>query len=152
MKIARVLIGTYNRIFDYNLWFEKIVFLNVRLNKIGIMGRLLSVIVGLLIRIIFNCDISPNIILGKKVKFPHAVGIVIGSTAIIGDNTVIMPNVVIGAKNYPPNNKKRHATIGKNCLIGTSAIILGDIHVGDNCVIAAGARVTKDLEENSKFI
>jgi len=122
------------RIFDFNLWYEKLIYLLAKINKIGTVGRILSIIFNFILRLIFNCDISPDAHIGKKVKIPHAVGIVIGGTAVIGDKTVIMPNVVIGSKYYPPNNKKRHATIG------------------DNCIIGAGAKVTKNLENNSTLI
>lgn len=152
MNYQKKIILKFIQIFDFNLWFEKIIYINIKINKLGLLGKIFSIIFGVFIRIIFNCDISPNITIGKNVKFPHAVGIVIGSTAVIGDNSVIMPNVVIGSKHYPPSNEKRHATIGKNCLIGANATILGDIFIDDNCIIAAGARVTKNLEANSKFI
>ena len=152
MKILKKIVWKSMKVLDFNIWFEKVIYVNIKINKLGSIGKLLSILLGTVIRIVFNCDISPNIEIGKNVKIPHAVGIVIGSTAVIGDNTVIMPNVVIGAKYYPSKNEKRHATIGKNCLIGANSTILGDIHIGDNSVIAAGARVTKNLEANSKFV
>lgn len=139
-------------ILDFNIWYEKLVFVNSKVNKLGRIGLLISKIINIFLRALFNCDISPSAIIGRNVKIPHAVGIVIGSTAIIGDNTVIMPNVVIGAKNYPPENKKRHATIGKNVLIGANAVIIGDIVIGDNCIIGAGARITKDIDAGSTIV
>lgn len=139
-------------IFDFNIWFEKIIYINSKINKLGVIGKILSIILNILIRFVFNCDISPNAILGKNVKFPHAVGIVIGSTSVIGDNTVIMPNVVIGSKEYPPKGIQRHAKIGANCLIGANAIIIGNINIENDCVVAAGSRLTKDLKQGSIFI
>ena len=138
-------------ILDFNVWYEKVIYFNCKINKITIIGKVISVMFNCLIRLIFNCDISPDAQIGKNVKIPHAVGIVIGSTAIIGNNTVIMPNVVIGAKEYPPKKLKRHATVGENCLIGANVVIIGDINVGENCLIAAGTTVIKDIVSNTKF-
>lgn len=113
--------------------------------------KLFSYCIHFIIRLLFNCDISPSAYIGKNVKIPHAVGIVIGSTAKIGSNTVIMPNVVIGAKYYPPIEKKRHATIGNNCFIGANTVILGNICIGDGTIIGAGSVVTKNLVKNTKY-
>lgn len=95
----------------------------------------------------YNIEIYPECKLGN-INIPHAVGIVIGRTAEIGDNTTIMPNVVIGAKYSPKQDNpsgRRHAIIGKNCMLGAGCKIIGDITVGDNVTVAANAIVTKDV-------
>lgn len=140
------------KISDFNLLYEKLVYYNCLLNKSGILGMVLSLIFNFLIRAIFNCDISPFAHIGKDVKIPHAVGIVIGGTAVIGDNTIVMPNVVIGSAKYPPEKRKRHATVGRNCLVGANSIIIGDIIIGESAIIAAGSIVVKDVKPFSKYI
>lgn len=88
-----------------------------------------------ILRLFFSCDICLGAELAKDVVIPHAVGIVIGGTAVIKSGVVIMPNVVIGAAQYPSQDVKRHATIGKNVLLGANSTILGNIEIGDNSII-----------------
>lgn len=99
----------------------------------------------------YNIEIYPQCKLGKII-IPHSVGIVVGRTAEIGDNTTIMPNVVVGAKYSPkeenPKQGRRHAKIGKNCLLGTGCKIIGKIQIGNNVTVAANAVVTKDVPSN----
>jgi len=140
------------RLIDYNLLYEKLVYFNCKINKLALIGKVISYFIHLLIRVIFNCDISPNAYIGKNVRIPHAVGIVIGGTAVIGDNSIIMPNVVIGSKHYPPKGKKRHATIGERCLLGANSTLIGDIIVGDECIVGAGCTLTKSLEPQTRFL
>jgi len=138
---------------DVNLWYEKLIYYNCRLNKKGMIGKTFSVLFHFIIRLVFNCDISPNAEIGTGIKIPHCVGIVIGATAVIGKNCVIMPNVIVGSKKYPAEkNIKRHATIGDNCLIGANAIIIGDIFIAENTIVGAGAYLDKDVPGNSTLI
>lgn len=98
----------------------------------------------------YNIEIYPECKLGK-IKIPHSVGIVIGRTAQIGDNTTIMPNVVVGAKYSPfetnPNDR-RHAIVGENCMLGAGCKIIGNIVIGNNVTIGANAIVTKNVPDN----
>ena len=82
---------------------------------------------------------------------PHAVGIVIGQTAQIGDDVKIFPNVVIGAKYSSSGNPtgRSHAVIGDGCLLGANSVILGGITLGKNVTVAAGAVVDIDVPDNS---
>jgi serine O-acetyltransferase len=136
--------------FDFNRTYEKAILKNLKRYKKGKFHKLISIILGNVLRVIFNCDICLGADIGNNVKIPHAVGIVIGSTAIIEDGVIIMPNVVIGASHFPPEIKgKRHATIKRNCLIGANAVIIGNVTISENVTIAAGAVVTKDIPPNS---
>lgn len=139
--------------FDFNGSYERAIFKNLKRFKKGRINRLFSRIVGVWLRIMFNCDICLGATFEKNVRIPHAVGIVIGSTAFIEEGVVIMPNVVIGSSHFPPDiGIKRHATIKRNCLIGANAVIIGDITIGEYSTIAAGAVVTKDIPPNSIVI
>ncbi|MBR3144994.1 MAG: serine acetyltransferase [Clostridia bacterium] len=83
---------------------------------------------------------------------PHFVGIVIGNTAEIGENCTIFPGVVFGAKYSPKKenpNGRRHPKCGNNCVFGANSSIIGDITIGNNVTVGAGAVVTKDIPDNS---
>lgn len=100
--------------FDFNKVYEKLIYKNLKRYNSGNLNRILSKIWGWILRIIFNCDICLGATIGENVRIPHAVGIVIGSTAVIEEGVIIMPNVVIGASQFPPRKNgegKRHATI-----------------------------------------
>lgn len=139
--------------FNFNGSYESAIGKNLKRFKKGGFNRKFSKLWGVWLRIIFNCDICLGATIEKNVKIPHAVGIVIGSTAIIEEGVVIMPNVVIGASHFPPDiGIKRHATIKKNCLIGANAVLIGNIIIGEGSTIAAGAVITKDIPSNSTVI
>ena len=73
-------------------------------------------------------------------------GVVIGETAIIGDNVVIYHGVTLGAvKN---TKDKRHPTILNDVMIGAGAKVLGNITIGNNVKIGANSVVTKDIDDN----
>lgn len=74
-------------------------------------------------------------------------GIVIGETAVIGDDVVIYHGVTLGGVSLA--HKKRHPTIGNNVMLGCNSIILGDITIGNNCKIGAGSIVRTSLKDNS---
>lgn len=103
----------------------------------------------------YGCDIYPSAKLGEGLYIPHFVGIVIGSTAQIGDNCTIFPNVVFGAA-YSPSKPiprgRRHPKCGNNCIFGANSSIIGDITIGNNVTVGAGAVVTKDVPDNTLVI
>ena len=122
-------------------------------NRGGNFYKLLSLLKHRRNRKKYNIEIYPQCKLGKII-IPHAVGIVVGRTAEIGNNTIIMPNVVIGARYSPKESEKklsgrRHAIIGEDCLLGTGCKIIGKIQIGNNVTVAANAVVTKDVPSNS---
>ena len=115
------------------------------LYKIGIpfIPRLLATIS----RTLTGLEIHPGAKIGKGFFCDHGMGVVIGETAEIGDNVVIFHNVTLGGTGKHPG--KRHPTIGNNVLIGTGAILLGPIVVGDNVLIGANSFVVmRDVPSN----
>jgi len=98
-------------------------------------------------------EIHPGAKIGKRCFFDHGMGIVIGETAVIGNDVLIYHNVTLGS-NGKENEKgqKRHPTIGNNVMIGTGAKILGNITIGNNVKIGANAVVTKDVPDNTTVI
>ena len=105
--------------------------------------RILARMFGNIARICTGIEIHPGATIGRRFVIDHGTGIVVGETAIIGDDVLMYHGVTLGGVVNAP--VKRHPTIGNNVILGANAIILGNITIGDNCKIGAGAIVTKDL-------
>lgn len=88
---------------------------------------------------VFDIDIHPAAHIGHGVMLDHGTGIVIGETASVGDNVSIMQGVTLGGTGKESGD--RHPKIGNGVLISVSAIILGNIRIGDGAQIAAGSVV-----------
>lgn len=91
-------------------------------------------------------EIHPGATIGKRLFIDHGFGVVIGETAIIGDDVTIYHGVTLGGTSKEKG--KRHPTIENNVIIGTSAKILGNITIGENSKIGAGAVVLNDIPKN----
>ena len=102
---------------------------------IPFIPRLLSQIV----RFLTGLEIHPGARIGKGFFVDHGAGVVIGETTEIGRNCVLFHNVTLGGTGKHVG--KRHPTIGDNVFIGTGAILLGPIHVGNNVKIGANSFV-----------
>ncbi|WP_376872489.1 serine O-acetyltransferase [Albirhodobacter sp. R86504] len=92
---------------------------------------------------IFGVDIHPAARIGKGVMIDHAHSIVIGETAVVGDNVSMLHSVTLGGTGK--EEEDRHPKIGDGVLIGAGAKVLGNIHVGANSRIAAGSVVLADV-------
>ena len=103
------------------------------LYKVGLpfLPRLVSQIS----RLLTGVEIHPGAKIGPGFFIDHGAGIVIGETAEIGTDCVIFHNVTLGGTGH--HMRKRHPTIGNNVLIGTGAILLGPLKVGNNVRIGA---------------
>ncbi len=88
-------------------------------------------------------DIHPAAVIGKGIMFDHATGIVIGETAVIGDNCSMLHGVTLGGTGNERGN--RHPKIGRGVMMGAGAKILGNIKVGDCARVAAGSVVLHDV-------
>ena len=88
--------------------------------------------------------------IGKGLFIDHGSGVVIGETAIIGDNCTIYQGVTLGGTGKETG--KRHPTLGDNVMIGAGAKLLGNFTVGDNSKIAAGAVVLGNVPANSTAV
>lgn len=114
--------------------------------KIPLIPRMISY----LNRFLTGVDIHPAAQVGKNLFIDHAHGIVIGETAIIGDNVTIFHGVTLGGRHL--HLGKRHPTIGNDVLIGAGAKILGNIKIGDHAKIGAGSIVIKNVPEYAVVI
>ena len=92
---------------------------------------------------IFGVDINPAARLGIGIMLDHGTGIVIGETAVVGDNCSILQNVTLGGTGKETGD--RHPKIGANVLLSVGAKVLGNIKVGDCSVVGAGSVVLKDV-------
>ncbi|TNF43946.1 MAG: serine O-acetyltransferase [Epsilonproteobacteria bacterium] len=88
-------------------------------------------------------DIHPAAKIGRRVFIDHGVGVVIGETAIIGNDVVIYQQVTLGG--VSTSQGKRHPTIGDNVVIGAGAKVLGNIFIGDDAKIGANSVVVKNV-------
>lgn len=95
-------------------------------------------------------EIHPGATIGKGLFIDHGTGVVIGETAIIGNNVTMFHGVTLGG--VGKEKGKRHPTIGNNVFIGTGAKILGDITIGDNSKIGANSVVLKDIPNNATVV
>ncbi|OLP55295.1 serine O-acetyltransferase [Rhizobium rhizosphaerae] len=96
---------------------------------------------------IFQTDINPAARIGKGIFLDHATGLVVGETAVIGDNVSILHGVTLGGTGKEGSD--RHPKIGNGVLIGAGAKILGNIHVGNCSRVAAGSVVLKPVPPKS---
>lgn len=94
----------------------------------------------------YGSEVSPGATIGEA-YFAHPLGLVIGRDAIIEDEVVIMSNITFGSLRADNYIGRQH--IKKGTLIGTGAKILGELTIGENCVIGANSVVTKDVPADS---
>ncbi len=92
---------------------------------------------------IFGVDIHPGATIGKGIMIDHAHSIVIGETAVVGDNVSMLHSVTLGGTGK--EEEDRHPKIGDGVLIGAGAKVLGNIKVGHCSRIAAGSVVLEDV-------
>ena len=88
-------------------------------------------------------DIHPAATIGRRVFIDHGVGVVIGETAVIGEDVIIYQQVTLGG--VSTSKGKRHPTLGNNVVIGAGSKILGNITIGENSKVGANSVVVKDV-------
>jgi len=92
---------------------------------------------------VFQVDINPAVKMGKGIMLDHGTGLVIGETAVVGDNVSMLQGVTLGGTGKA--DQDRHPKIGNGVLIGAGAKVLGNIRVGDCSRIGAGSVVLKEV-------
>ncbi|KAL5975598.1 Serine acetyltransferase 5 [Asimina triloba] len=92
---------------------------------------------------VFAVDIHPAAKIGKGILFDHATGVVVGETAVIGNNVSILHHVTLGGTGKFGGD--RHPKIGDGVLIGAGATILGNVKIGEGAKIGAGSVVLIDV-------
>lgn len=101
-------------------------------------------------RFLTNIEIHPGATIGRRFFIDHGAGVVIGETAIVGDDVLMYHQVTLGGTSL--EKTKRHPTVGNNVLLGMGAKVLGNITVGDGARIGANAVVTRDVAEGATMV
>lgn len=95
----------------------------------------------------FDVDIHPAAEMGRGVMMDHATGVVIGETAVVGDNVSMLHRVTLGGSGA--STGIRHPTVGHGVLLGAGTTILGPVRVGYSSKIGAGSLVVTDVPHQS---
>ena len=127
------------------LWFYR---LNHWLwnHNLFLAGRWLSQIA----RWLTGIEIHPGAKVGRRLFIDHGMGVVIGETAIVGNDVTLYQGVTLGGTGKEQG--KRHPTLEDNVVVGGGAKILGNITIGKNCRIGAGSVVLRNVPDNSTVV
>jgi serine O-acetyltransferase len=101
-------------------------------------------------RFLTGIEIHPGAQIGRRLFIDHGMGVVIGETAIVGDDVTLYQGVTLGGTGK--EHGKRHPTIGDGVVIGGGAKVLGNITVGKNCRIGAGSVVLRSIPDDSTVV
>jgi serine O-acetyltransferase len=101
-------------------------------------------------RFLTGIEIHPAAMIGRRLFIDHGQGVVIGETAIVGDDITMYQGVTLGGTGK--EHGKRHPTIEDGVVIGGGAKILGNITVGKNCRIGAGSVVLRNVPADSTVV
>jgi serine O-acetyltransferase len=133
-----VIIASYQGV--HALWYHRVSHW-MWTHGLRIPGRLLSQHA----RSVTGIEIHPGAQIGRRVFIDHGMGVVIGETAVVGDDVLLFHGVTLGGVSMSPG--KRHPTIGDRVVIGAGAKVLGPLVIGSDARIGANAVVVKDVPE-----
>jgi serine O-acetyltransferase len=111
-----------------------------------LLARWLSQVARLLTAI----EIHPGAKIGRRLFIDHGMGVVIGETAVVGEDVTLYQGVTLGGTGK--EHGKRHPTLLDNVVVGGGAKILGNITVGRNCRIGAGSVVLRSVPDDSTVV
>ncbi|WP_207454975.1 serine O-acetyltransferase EpsC [Desertivibrio insolitus] len=111
---------------------------------------LLARVVSQLARFFTGVEIHPGATIGRRLFIDHGMGVVIGETAVVGDDVMMYHGVTLGGVTSEP--EKRHPTIGDHVVLGAGSTVLGPITIGAHSVVGAGAVVVRDAPERSLLV
>ena len=127
------------------LWFHRLAYF-LWGHKLRFLARFLSHIN----RFLTGIEIHPGAKIGKRFFIDHGAGVVVGETAEIGDDVLMYQGAVLGGTSL--KKEKRHPTIGNNVVIGTGAVALGAITIGDEARIGSGSVVVKSVPPGATVV
>lgn len=125
--------------------FHRVAHLLYKL-RIPVIPRLISFVA----RFLTGIEIHPGAAIGQGFFIDHGMGVVIGETAIIGDNVLLYQGVTLGGTGK--ESGKRHPTLGSNVVVGAGAKVLGNIEIGNNVRIGAGSVVLRSVPSNCTVV
>ncbi|CAL5210592.1 unnamed protein product [Lathyrus oleraceus] len=112
--------------------------------------KVLAVIIQNRVCEVFGVDIHPGAKFGSGILFDHATGIVVGETAVIGNDVSILHSVTLGGTGK--SHGDRHPKIGDGVLIGAGTCILGNVKIGEGAKIGAGSVVIKEVPPRTTVV
>ncbi len=127
------------------LWLHRIAHFLWR-RKLRLLARILSHFN----RFLTGIEIHPEARIGRRFFIDHGAGVVIGQTSEIGDDVLIYQGVVLAGTTL--DKRKRHPTLGNNVVIGTGAVALGAITIGDGARIGSGSVVVKSVPAGATVV
>ena len=101
-------------------------------------------------RILTGIEIHPGATIGRRFFIDHGMGVVIGETAIIGDDVLLYQGVTLGGTGH--EKEKRHPTLGNHVVVGSGAKVLGNIYLGEWVKVGAGSVVVKDVPAHATVV
>ena len=115
---------------------------------------LLARLVSQFTRFLTGIEIHPGATIGRRFFIDHGMGVVIGETAVVGDDVMLYLGVTLGGKapRGTPRGAKRHPTLEDGVTVGAGAKVLGNVTIGAWSAIGANAVVTKDAPEHSLVV
>ncbi|MDF3142928.1 MULTISPECIES: serine O-acetyltransferase EpsC [unclassified Streptomyces] len=128
------------------IWAHRLAHKLYRLG-VPLLPRLLSQ----LTRALTGIEIHPGAVVGRRCFIDHGMGVVIGETAVLGDDVMLYHRVTLGGTGWWTDAKaaKRHPTIGDRVVLGVGATVLGPVHVGHDAIVGAHALVLRDVPAHS---
>jgi serine O-acetyltransferase len=112
--------------------------------------RLLARLLSQITRFWTGVEIHPGARLGRRVFIDHGMGVVIGETAIVGNDVTLYQGVTLGGTGKDVG--KRHPTLLNGVFVGNNANILGNITIGENSRVGAGSVVVRDVPPDSTVV
>ncbi|WP_066522194.1 serine O-acetyltransferase [Curtobacterium ammoniigenes] len=106
-------------------------------------ARFAARVLAQLTRTATGIEIHPGARIGRRFFIDHGMGVVVGETAVIGDDVLMYHGVTLGGKSLV--HGRRHPTIGDRVVLGANASILGDLVIGSDSVVGANTVVTHDV-------
>ena len=103
-----------------------------------------------LARFITGIEIHPGATFGKRVFIDHGMGVVVGETAVVGDDVLLYQGVILGGTST--EKTKRHPTLERGVIVGAGAKVMGNITIGEYSKIGTGAVVLKDVPPESTCV
>ena len=103
-----------------------------------------------LARFLTGIEIHPGATFGKRVFIDHGMGVVVGETAVVGDDVLLYQGVILGGTST--EKTKRHPTLERGVIVGAGAKVMGNITIGEYSKIGTGAVVLKDVPPESTCV
>ncbi len=110
-----------------------------------------------LARVLTGVEIHPGAVIGRRLFIDHGTGVIIGETAVVGQDVTLYQHVTLGAVGWWRDNRRdagerRHPAVGDRVTFGAGATVLGPVEVGDDSFVGATALVVSDVPAGSKVL